>query len=235
MLASNLLEKPYVMLGYKRSERRRFGNKDCRIWITRSKDLENWSEPEMLWVKGEGKDPGKMIDAYLLEDKDEKGKLWVFYKQAGANYSYSYDLINWTYHGKVKAGENVCVWVENDEYYMLHSPEVGMGLMKSKDLSEWEHVFDENVLGQEDWCHWAGQRVTAGYLLDLREDPRVGKGIMLFHGQGPAPKSTEILNSGTDLGIAWSDDLISWEWPESLETSFVALRAIALVIGRIGF
>ncbi|MGB0372233.1 MAG: hypothetical protein ACPGN3_12950 [Opitutales bacterium] len=209
-----LCMQTYVIPNYKRGDRLRFGNKDCRIWITRSKDLENWSEPEMLWVKGEGKNPGKMIDAYLVEDKDEKGKWWAFYKQAGANYSYSYDLKNWTYHGKVLAGENVCVWVENDEYYMLHSPEKGMGLLKSSDLTNWEPVFEENILGQDDWGHWAGQRVTAGFIMDMRDDPRFGKYIMFFHGQGPAPKSTEIINSGTDLAIAWSDDLIHWEWPE---------------------
>ncbi|MEM7110322.1 MAG: hypothetical protein AAF519_18995, partial [Bacteroidota bacterium] len=208
----------YVMPGYTRDDPLRFGNKDCRIWIMRSFDLENWSEPEMLEVKGPGVDPGQMIDVYLQEDKDEKGKWWAFFKQrqkgeSAANYSYSYDLKNWTYQGFVEAGENVCVWVEDDTYYMLHSPEKGMGLLTSKNLKKWKPFFEEEILGQEEWGDWCGQRVTAGFVLDLRDDPAVGKYLMFFHGQGPAPKTTEIINSGTDMAIAWSDDLVTWEWP----------------------
>jgi len=208
-----LCMQTYVIPGYNRKDKLRFGNKDCRIWITRSKDLENWSEPEMLQVKGKGIDPGKMIDAYLVEDKDEKGKWWCFYKQNGASYSYSYDLKNWTYEGHTEAGENVCVWVEDDEYYMMHSPKMGVGILKSKNLKNWIEVDKNNVLGQEDWGHWAGQRVTAGFVIDLRNNPNIGKYLLFYHGQGPAPKTTEIINSGTDLGIAWSDDFINWNWP----------------------
>lgn len=45
-----LCMQSYVMPGYTRKDPLRFGNKDSRVWITRSKDLENWSEPEMLEV-----------------------------------------------------------------------------------------------------------------------------------------------------------------------------------------
>jgi hypothetical protein len=208
-----LCMQSYVMPGYTRKDPLRFGNQDSRIWITRSKDLENWSEPEMLEVKGKGVDPGHMIDAYLVEDKDEKGKWWCFYKQKGASYSYSYDLINWTYFGHVESGENVCVWVENNEYYMMNSPEEGLNILKSKDLKTWVDVDRHNNLGQKEWGDWAGQRVTAGFVLDLRNEPTVGKYLLFFHGQGPAPKNNEIINSGTDIGIAWSNDLINWAWP----------------------
>lgn len=215
-----LCMQTYVMPGYTRRDPLRFGNEDCRIWITRSKNLENWSEPEMLYVRGPGVDPGEMIDSYLVEDKDEKGKWWCFYKgrldmnhkRKGAVYSYSYDLKNWTYVGGIQAGENVCVWTQNDEYYLMHSPEIGMGLLKSQDLRKWEVVFENEVLGQKNWP-WANQRVTAGFVLDMRDNPAIGKYLLFFHGQGPAPKTTEIINSGCDLGIAWSDDLINWEWP----------------------
>ena len=208
-----LCMQTYVMPNFTRKNELRMGNADCRIWITRSKDLENWSEPEKLWVMGDQVDPGRLIDAYLLEDKDESGKWWCFYKRNGASYSYSYDLKNWVYEGNVASGENVCVLVLDDAYYMMHSPEIGMGVLKTKDFEKWDVVSDEITLGQEDWGHWAGQRVTAGFVLDLRSDPKVGKYLMFFHGQGPAPKSTEIIDSGTDLGIAWSDDLINWQWP----------------------
>jgi sucrose-6-phosphate hydrolase SacC (GH32 family) len=208
-----LCMQTYPMPGYSRKDKLRFGNEDCRIWITRSKDLENWSEPEMLWVMGSGIDPGQMIDPFLIEDKNEKGKWWCFYKKDGASYSYSYDLKNWTYQGKISAGENVCVWIKNDEYYMMHSPEKGMGIIKTMDFNKWFLVDKENILGQEDWCNWAGQRVTAGFVLDMHDDPKVGKYLLFYHGQGPDPKTTEIINSGTDIGIAWSDDFVNWEWP----------------------
>lgn len=206
----------YVMPDYTRRDPLRFGNQDCRIWIMRSFDLENWSEPEMLEVHGPGVDPGHMIDAYLLEDKDEKGKWWAFFKQRNPNgtinYSYSYDLKEWQFEGATHGGENVCAWVENDEYYVMHSPEVGMEIIKSSDMKNWEEFSPAIELGKENWP-WAGQRVTAGFVMDLRDDPTVGKYVMFFHGQGPAPKTTEIINSGTDLGIAWSDDLLNWDWP----------------------
>jgi hypothetical protein len=214
-----LCMQTYVMPGYTRKDKLRFGNDDCRIWITRSEDLENWSEPEMLWVMGKGNDPGHMIDPYLIEDKDEKGKWWCFFKKNGVSYSYSYDLKNWDYYGSTKAGENVCVWLENGEYYMMHSPPKGMQILKSRNLNNWITLNEKITLGQEDWQHWAGQRVTAGFVLDLRSDPRIGKYLLFFHGQGPPPRSTEIINSGTDLGIAWSYDLINWEYPGKIKKS----------------
>ena len=45
-------------------------------------------------------DMGRMIDPYLIRDKDEPGKWWCFYKQNGVSYSWSHDLENWTF--KVK-------------------------------------------------------------------------------------------------------------------------------------
>ena len=63
-----------------------------------------------------------MIDPYLLEDKDERGKWWCFFKQRdpvtgrrGTGLSWSYDLKNWTYSGHTDSGENVCVLVEGDD------------------------------------------------------------------------------------------------------------------------
>src|SRR4030042_5316543 len=64
----------------------RYGDATARIFIMRSKDLVKWSDPEILKVKGNDvpvEDMGRMIDAFLLEDKDEKGKYWCFYKQRG--------------------------------------------------------------------------------------------------------------------------------------------------------
>ena len=83
----------------------------------RSNDLENWSEPELIKVKGTAlkiNEMGRMIDPYLLEDKCERGKWWCFYKQNGVSYSYTYDFENWTFVGQAESGENVTVLVENE-------------------------------------------------------------------------------------------------------------------------
>jgi sucrose-6-phosphate hydrolase SacC (GH32 family) len=111
----------------------KYGNKNCRVWITRSNDLENWSEPEMLMVKGPEvpvEKMGRLIDAYLVEDKDEPGKWWCFFDDNAANMSYSYDLKTWTYFNRIEAGENVCVLVDGDEYLMFHSPANGIGMKR---------------------------------------------------------------------------------------------------------
>src|SRR5665213_3174109 len=119
----------------------RFGTGDARIFLMRSKDLENWSKPELMKVKGPGiseKDMGRMIDPYLLEDKDEPGKWWCFYKQNGISMSYSYDLKNWTFFGHTNSGENPCVLVENNEYVLFPSPKKGVAIKRSKDLIDWQ-------------------------------------------------------------------------------------------------
>ncbi len=183
----------------------------------KSKDLEDWGEPCMLEVKGLGKDPGSMIDPYLVQDKDDPTKWWCFFKQNGASYSWSTDLMDWTYEGSTEAGENVCVWVDRDidRYLMMHSPENGMGILQSADLTEWSVFTEPEMLGQKDWKEWAGQRVTAGFVLDMRACAGIGKYLLFFHGQGRelGVRTTETLNAYCCIGIAWSDDLKTWEWP----------------------
>lgn len=67
-----------------------YGNQNARIFYMRSKDLVYWEEPEIMMVKGREipvDEMGRMIDPYLLEDKDEQGKYWCFYKQDGVSIS----------------------------------------------------------------------------------------------------------------------------------------------------
>jgi len=196
----------------------KYGNENCRVWITRSKDLENWSQPEMLMVKGPDvpvEKMGRLIDAYLIEDKDEPGKWWCFFDDNAANMSYSYDLKTWTYFNRIEAGENVCVLVDGDEYLMFHSPANGIGMKRSKDLKTWrdvggsvtKHDTGPITLGQKTWP-WAQGRLTAGFVLDLRDNLRVGKYLMFFHGEPPGG-----FTKYASLGLAWSDDLVHWDWP----------------------
>ena len=194
---------------------RQYGDQTSRIWAMRSRDLENWGPPELLRVKGPDvpvDKMGRMIDAFLFRDKDDPHKWWCFYKQNGASRSWSRDLKTWTFAGSLAAGENACVIVDRDEYVLFHSPGNGVGVKRSKDLATWT---DEGLLtlGQKQWP-WAAGRLTAGFVLDLRDDPRVGKALMFFHGsRWPERDPRGGWASHVSLGIAWSDDLLHWQWP----------------------
>ncbi|GAB2576537.1 glycoside hydrolase family protein [Spirosoma areae] len=193
----------------------RFGTGDARLFTIRSRDLEHWSQPELLRVKGPDVDErqmGRMIDPYLLADKDEPGKYWCFYKQNGVSMSYSRDLRNWTYVGHTESGENACVLVENNEYMLMHSPKNGIALKRSPDLQNWRDWGGLITLGQAQWL-WAKGQLTAGTVLNLKNEPRFGKYVMLFHGSGPLTEEAGDFDKNASIGIAWSDDLQQWQWP----------------------
>jgi len=206
----------YPIPNYRRGQGVRCGNQDARIWIMRSSDLVHWSDPELLRVKGPDVPPekmGRMIDPYLVQDKDQPGKWWCFYKQRGVSFSWSFDLKNWTYGGRTDCGENVCVLVDGDEYLLFHSPGNGIGMKRSRDLEQWRDVGEVITLGQELWS-WAEARLTAGCVLDLRHEPTIGKYLMFFHGDGPGKERTQDNTyANCSIGIAWSDDLTTWQWP----------------------
>lgn len=189
-----------------------YGDKTARVFVMRSRDLQTWSEPELLQVKGDAvarEDMGRMIDPYLIEDKDEPGKWWCLYKQNGASLSYSYDLKSWTYFGRVEAGENVCVLIDGEEYVLFHSPKNGIGVKRSRDFQTWMDC-GLLTLGQAVWP-WAIGRITAGHVLDLREG--FGKYVMFFHGSDAEGTRERETHGHASLALAWSDDLIHWAWP----------------------
>ena len=193
----------------------RYGDATARIFIMRSSDLVNWSSPELLKVKGNDvkvEDMGRMIDPYLIEDKDEKGKYWCFYKQRGVSMSYSQDLVNWTFFGFTESGENTCVLTENNEYTMFHSPSNGIGIKKSNDLKNWTSWGTLITLGQDHWS-WARGRITAGAVINLKDVKGIGNYVMFFHGSGPLKENEGDFDRNASLGIAWSKDLVNWSWP----------------------
>ncbi len=204
---------------YPRPNGSKYGSNDCRLWIRRSTDLENWSEPELLRVKEPSvsqAEMGRMIDPYLVEDKDAPGKWWCFFKQNGASRSWSRDLKTWTYAGHVPAGENICVIRAGAEYVMFHSPGNGIGVKWSNDLQTWRDV-GLLTLSQKDWP-WAQGRLTAGFVLDLRNQPGIGKYILFFHGSAfPEEDPRGGFDNFASIGFAWSDDLIHWSWPGQKE------------------
>ncbi len=204
----------YPIPGVRQSDPVRFGDATARLFIMRSRNLETWSAPELLQVKGPNvpvEAMGRMIDPYLIEDASEPGKWWCFFKQNGASRSWSRDLKTWQYEGRFPAGENACVVRDGDDYVLFHSPSNGVGIKRSKDLSDWR---DEGLLtlGQSDWAWAQNGRLTAGFVLDLRRDPAVGKALMFFHASAYPEKSGGFW-AHCSIGLAWSDDLKTWTWP----------------------
>ncbi len=58
--------------------------------MPKREDLYHRSEPKIMMVTGPEvpvERNGRMNDPYLVEDRDEPGKLWCFYKQNGASIS----------------------------------------------------------------------------------------------------------------------------------------------------
>ena len=97
-------------------------------------------------------------------------------------------------------------------YVLFHSPANGIGVKRSRDLQTWRDTA-LLTLGRKDWP-WAQGRLTAGFVLDLRQDPAVGKALMFFHGSASPENSPRGgFDNFASLGLAWSNDLVHWEWP----------------------
>jgi len=201
---------------YPRPHGERYGSADSRIWTMRSRDLEYWDAPVLLRVKGPDVSQeamGRMIDPFLLADKDQSNLWWCFYKQNGIGISRSSDLVHWQSFGKTDAGENPCVIVDDGSYILFHSPPNGIGKKTSPDLVHW---IDNGIttLGQQDW-DWAKGRITAGFVLDLRQETHIRKALMFFHASRfPEDDPRGGFDNFASIGIAWSDDLSLWSWPQ---------------------
>jgi hypothetical protein len=205
----------YPRPGYKMGQKIMYGNSNARLYIMRSKDLRKWSDPELLKVQGDisFEQMGRMIDPYLLEDKDYPGKWWCFYKYKGVSMSYTYDMKHWVYAGNIPdGGENTCVLVEKKQYLMFHSPHNGIGLKRSHDLVHWTDDTGLITLGQQNWP-WAKGRITAATVINLKRYKPVGKYLMFFHGSGPKTELEGDFDKNASIGFAWSDDLMNWTWP----------------------
>ena len=187
---------------------------EARIFTMRTRDFRTWDEPRLLRVKGDDvprEKMGRMIDPYLVKDAD--GRWHCFYKQNGASFSVSSDLVHWTYVGRTDAGENVCVIpADGGGWLMFHSPPNGIGVKRSPDLVHWQDVPGLITLGQKDWL-WARGRLTAGAVLDCRGVKGIGKYLLFFHGSGPKHEWEGDFSSSASIGLAWSDDLVHWSWP----------------------
>ena len=205
----------YPRPGLKITDGMRTAGPSARLFIMRSPDLENWGEPELLRVKGRDVPDdkmGRMIDPYLVEDKDEKGKYWCFYKQNGVSMSYTRDFVNWTFFGNTESGENVCVLTENNQYMLFHSPANGIGIKKSSDLVHWETFGGTITLGQADW-EWAKGRLGGPAVINLKKVSGFRNYLMFFYALGPLTEAQGYFDRNVSVGIAWSSNLTDWEWP----------------------
>ena len=205
----------YPRPNYLKEQMPRFGTNDARLFVMRSKNLVDWSTPELMKVKGPNvtfANMGRMIDPYLIEDNKVKGKWWCFYKQNGVSMSYTYDMKKWGYFGRTESGENVCVLHENNEYILIHSPKNGIAIKKSTDLKTWTDWGQLITLGQKDWV-WAQGRITAGVVLNMKKNRNINRYVMFFHGSGPLNEEQGDFDKNSSLGIAWSNDLSNWNWP----------------------
>jgi hypothetical protein len=205
----------YPRPDYSRDQQPRYGDQTARIFVMRSSDLVTWGDPELLRVKGDEvpvEAMGRMIDPYLLEDKDTPGKWWCFYKQRGVSMSWSYDLVHWNFSGYTRSGENVCVLIENNEYVLFHSPHNGIGIKRSENLDQWTDWKGIITLGQDQWA-WAKGRITAGAVIEMKGSETGARYLMFFHGSGPLTEKEGHFDRNASIGIAWSDDLIHWKWP----------------------
>lgn len=196
---------------YCRENGEKYGNENCRLFTMRSKDLQTWSEPELLRVKGPDvprEDMGRMIDPYLLRAGDE---WWCFFKQNGVSFSKSRDLKTWEFVGRADAGENACVVPFGQGYRMFTSPFDGIRVMDSLDLKTWHPASEDLFLGQAQWP-WAQGRITAAFVMENTDIPDLPRYLMFFHASR-FPESIEF-DCNASIAIAFSDDLTNWYWNE---------------------
>jgi hypothetical protein len=214
-----LCAQTYPIANFRRGDPLRHGDDRARLWLFKSSDLYNWSQqPELIKVKGpevNESDLGKMIDAFIMRDRDTPDKWWCFYKQSGTlHLSWSMDMKNWTMDTiSIARGENMEIIIDDKgEYVLFYAPANGVGVMRSQDLQHWR-TEQTILLGQKDWP-WCETRLTAGYVQDFRNVPGVGKYVMVWHSMGPGRKTSDAnTNANCNIGIAWSDDLKTWTWP----------------------
>jgi len=193
-----------------------FGNDNCRIYTSTSDDLETWSEPALMHVKGDDLPPeemGRMIDPFCFFDIQDNSKIWCFFKQNGISRAWTRDMCHWHYEGHINGGENSCVVNEQGIYYVWSSPANGIALHTGSDLELLKDTGTLITLGQNHW-NWARGRLTAGFVLDLRKNPDIGMALLFYHGTGPK-KEPIVFDNFASIGIAWSRDLETWKYPES--------------------
>ncbi len=156
-------------------------NDEARLYFIETKDFLEFSEPKRIYPKGDDcEDEGRMIDPFLLKDKDDSERYILLFKQNGVSMSDSRDLKSWNYLGRVDGGENACIVVEDGRYILIHSPENGIGVKISENLTDWQDI--GLFMPKESHSDWASGRLTAAFAMRCPDADAPYKYIVFFHG-----------------------------------------------------
>ena len=193
-----------------------YGSEESRLWLAESDDLVTWTDPRCIVEQGCRADWAgsvRQIDPYLVA---HDGRFWCFYKTRGClGVLASDDLRHWVEASPSRpvlgpdqtpdgaTVENPCIVPDGDEFVMFFAPcrtGRGVGVARSTDLLDWRDVryLDFPPLP------WAPGGPTAAMVLDMRD--RLGRWLMAFHGERPGPHAAA-------MGLAWSEDLETWQCP----------------------
>jgi len=187
-----------------------YADETARLYMMRTKDFKTYSDPEKIYAKGKNcsiNDEGRMIDPFLLENKDQKGEYILLFKQNGVSLSRTKDMENWEFTGSVAGGENACILIRDNKYLLIHSPENGIGLKESTNLRDWD---DKGIvtLEQSKW-DWASGRLTAGFAMESKGGTRF-KYILFFHGS--RKESHPETHGEATLAMAFTDDFETYSY-----------------------
>lgn len=184
-----------------------YADETARLFWIDTEDFVHFSEPKRIFPKGSScADEGRMIDPFVLEDKDQQGRYLLFFKQNGVSMSESYDLENWNYLGHIEGGENACVLVEDGLYHLIHSPHNGIGHKTSKDLVDWTDcgVCLPKVTEQA----WAAGRLTAAFAMK-NENPKIEYRYIVFC-HGSRKESMPETHGDASLAMCYTDDFTEY-------------------------
>jgi len=178
-------------------------NDTARVFTMRTRDFKTFSPPQMLLPKGDTPADllGRMIDPYLLRRDDD---YYLFYKQNGASFSRSRDLMHWQYLGHADVGENVCILPFDGQYLMLHSPQNGIAFAKSADLLHWQE-WRTTTLNQSEWP-WANKRLTAGFAMET-ENGEKHRYAVFFHGSSDCCPET---HGHASVALVFTDNFVDF-------------------------
>lgn len=188
---------------------------DARLWCIRSPDLVTWSAPEPMAVHGPDRgQPQRAVYPFLVQDPADAGRWLCFYKDnhRGVGMSTTRDFRAWTYEGVVMPGaQNPCVVRDGDGWVMTVSlnrkDNDGQDIFRSDDLRSWRPVGSFRPSAQQ-WP-WASGHIYHGRLVDGRQDPRIGRWLMVVSGNDQRKGGPPVDRRG-HIGVAWSNDLVSW-------------------------
>ena len=186
-----------------------FADESARLFFIETEDFVHFSKPERIYPKGKDCiDEGRMIDPYVIEDKNDAGRFLLLFKQNGVSISESRDLVNWKYLVSIDGGENACVLNLSDGYLMLHSPENGIGVMTSENLTDWKEL--GVILPPETKEPWASGRLTAAFAMKNPSTSVKHKYIVFFHGS--RADSYPETHGAASLAMYYTDDFREFEF-----------------------